>query len=452
MVPPVLTRCRCEALCGGARYCSEHCRDASAPLHGPWCNSGGSKLGQLLPQVQLAALMLLTELASRIGIAAGARSIIPTQQLLDSLALAPTRAEHDSPLLIDDAFEGLSGGMENASRRRAALVAMLESHESAESMDASLLAALVRDSVSAAEILSSSHEDEHLHEHAMQLVLRACRASVNSFSVIRTVQPSESLQVQHASFGSGIYPVASLLNHSCAPNAIVRPFVHDATLCVTATERIECGHEVTISYGPLAARTRDRATRRSELLRRYHFTCCCCACDDNQQRQHHATTSEYRCQQCGAAIESQQHDACGACRHAVPWSELREQHRLALQLVSKATHITDKLELLAESEVPRALERTIELSSQALERLTAILVPLHRDIGVAHDALARSYAMQRHSWDAAVQHCRRALECAAHSFGEHSSEVGHEYLKLAHVLLAAQADVATRSTIERYER
>lgn len=75
--------------------------------------------------------------------------------------------------------------------------------------------------------------------------------------------------------GRGNYPVASLFNHSCRPNAVV--LFDGSLLSVMAIEPIATGQEITIAYVDPA---HDRQHRQSLLMKKYAFTCQCVRCVD----------------------------------------------------------------------------------------------------------------------------------------------------------------------------
>ncbi|KAI8088764.1 uncharacterized protein BX664DRAFT_331316 [Halteromyces radiatus] len=100
-----------------------------------------------------------------------------------------------------------------------------------------------------------------------ELVQCLCRFQCNNFGV----------HDDHLfTIGEGTYPVASLINHSCRPNAIV--MFDGALLCVVAIENIQPDQEVTISYVDAA---HDRSHRQSTLFGKYFFHCDCVRCLDD---------------------------------------------------------------------------------------------------------------------------------------------------------------------------
>ncbi|KAJ9567016.1 hypothetical protein OSB04_002982 [Centaurea solstitialis] len=93
--------------------------------------------------------------------------------------------------------------------------------------------------------------------------------------------------------GTGLYPVISIINHSCSPNSVLVFEGRMAT--VRAMQRIPKGSEVLISYIETAGST---MTRQKALKEQYFFTCCCPRCiklgqhDDIEES---AVLEGYRC-------------------------------------------------------------------------------------------------------------------------------------------------------------
>lgn len=78
--------------------------------------------------------------------------------------------------------------------------------------------------------------------------------------------------------GVGIYELASLMNHSCTPNAYTCQMDGTATLYVCASEPIRHGEEICVSYVDVNDRV---AVRQRELLD-YRFICDCARCKREQ--------------------------------------------------------------------------------------------------------------------------------------------------------------------------
>lgn len=102
-----------------------------------------------------------------------------------------------------------------------------------------------------------------------------------------------------------IYQNASLLNHSCAPNAELFTFI-GSELIIRTRSRIRAGQELTISYGPTVQKTPTRA-RRAALLHTHQFRCKCEHCawpvgslTDTQRR--YLLLDAYLCPTCSHPI------------------------------------------------------------------------------------------------------------------------------------------------------
>ncbi|KAK8966740.1 Histone-lysine N-methyltransferase ASHR1 [Platanthera guangdongensis] len=91
--------------------------------------------------------------------------------------------------------------------------------------------------------------------------------------------------------GTGLYPVISIINHSCSPNSVL---VFEGRIAVVrAMQPIHKGDEILISYIEIAATTETR----QEYLKQYFFTCSCLRCIKNplEERKENAILEGYRC-------------------------------------------------------------------------------------------------------------------------------------------------------------
>ncbi|KAI7897657.1 uncharacterized protein BX663DRAFT_533712 [Cokeromyces recurvatus] len=85
--------------------------------------------------------------------------------------------------------------------------------------------------------------------------------------------------VELFAIGEGTYPIASLFNHSCHPNAVV--MFEGALACIRAIEDIQPGTEITIPYIDPA---HSRKYRQTLLHQKYFFDCQCERCLENANR------------------------------------------------------------------------------------------------------------------------------------------------------------------------
>nr|CAB3493544.1 unnamed protein product [Digitaria exilis] len=87
--------------------------------------------------------------------------------------------------------------------------------------------------------------------------------------------------------GTGLYPVISIINHSCVPNAVL--IFDGRTAYVRALQPISKDEEVSISYIETAAVTK----KRHNDLKQYFFACACPRCVKGFQED--ALLESYRC-------------------------------------------------------------------------------------------------------------------------------------------------------------
>uniref|UniRef100_A0A0E0KHZ6 MYND-type domain-containing protein n=1 Tax=Oryza punctata TaxID=4537 RepID=A0A0E0KHZ6_ORYPU len=87
--------------------------------------------------------------------------------------------------------------------------------------------------------------------------------------------------------GTGLYPVLSIINHSCVPNAVL--IFEGRTAYVRALQPISKNEEVSISYIETAATT----MKRQDDLKHYYFTCTCPRCVKDSEED--TLLEGYRC-------------------------------------------------------------------------------------------------------------------------------------------------------------
>lgn len=98
-----------------------------------------------------------------------------------------------------------------------------------------------------------------------------CQITINYFGIVSYVGTREALS------GTGLYIEASVLNHSCDPNAATVYF--GPTLVLKAIKPIATGDEITINYVDF---TLDPFRRQTALLKSFYFRCLCHRCESNE--------------------------------------------------------------------------------------------------------------------------------------------------------------------------
>eukprot|EP00800_Vazella_pourtalesii_P021923 TRINITY_DN8338_c0_g1_i1.p1 TRINITY_DN8338_c0_g1~~TRINITY_DN8338_c0_g1_i1.p1 ORF type:complete len:427 (+),score=101.73 TRINITY_DN8338_c0_g1_i1:125-1405(+) len=103
-----------------------------------------------------------------------------------------------------------------------------------------------------------------LHTTPRQMYRALGKLYTNTFSVM-----TEEL----VSIAAAVYPIASLMNHSCRPNCVQH--FSGSKITIRAIDRVEAGEELTMSYIDVIQGVEER---RDELSRGYLFRCECKTC------------------------------------------------------------------------------------------------------------------------------------------------------------------------------
>lgn len=107
----------------------------------------------------------------------------------------------------------------------------------------------------------------------MDIVKLACRINSNSHAIF---DPS---QKTNQAIGCGMFPITSILNHSCSPNAVF--FTSSSgDMVVKAIKPISEGEQIFVSYVDLFS---PRWERQGTLLTTKHFWCQCTRCESNDK-------------------------------------------------------------------------------------------------------------------------------------------------------------------------
>lgn len=99
------------------------------------------------------------------------------------------------------------------------------------------------------------------------LLIYLCRFHCNNFGIIDN---------QLFPIGEGTYPIGSLFNHSCRPNAVA--LYNGTTQMIRLIEDVNAGEEITIAYVDIA---HSRSDRTQQLADKYFFKCDCPRCSSD---------------------------------------------------------------------------------------------------------------------------------------------------------------------------
>lgn len=164
-----------------------------------------------------------------------------------------------------------------------------------------------------------------------------------------------------AEIGSAIYPVLSLINHSCDPNVVRHSY---GNICVVrAIRNIPKGSELLDNYGALCA-LEPTEVRRKKLVHQYFFTCNCQACIDDypQYTDIPSDTPVFKCDSCSGPVFmpiDNKYDMvpCSFCQHIhaltprlSTLAESDETYRMAMKdvLLSSCDNIDQNIIFLEE--------------------------------------------------------------------------------------------------------
>ncbi len=137
---------------------------------------------------------------------------------------------------------------------------------------------------------------------------------VNSFSLrhFTTSSSSSSCDLLPPSFGCGLFLSASILDHSCAPNAVA--VVRGNRVSVVATEEVGSLDEVRICY---TNNLECSEARRRHLASVWFFSCRCALCAGEDEREE--SRRAVRCAGCGGGRPLRTgclrplREQCGSC-------------------------------------------------------------------------------------------------------------------------------------------
>ena len=269
---------------------------------------------------------------------------------------------------------------------------------------------------------------ETKYQSYLELVKTVCQMDVNAHGISQCVVTTDTIEQQKV--GLGCYPTAAaMMNHSCAPNCVLK-FV-GTELQVIATQTIEANAELTISYGPHFAKMKNPVERKACLMDQYYFDCQCGACRD--ERSSDTLLQALNCLACpdgeliSSSCETMMLVHCHACKQEYQLEELRE--------------------ILQGTTVQRPAEAYF---TQRIETLSKLLGKsrAHVQLAKAHDQYAEFLA-QNQQFHKAATSCQRSIDTllALGTYSIHDIEIAYEMVKLASLYFHAHAFKECQSVI-----
>ncbi|XP_010977200.2 SET and MYND domain-containing protein 4 isoform X1 [Camelus dromedarius] len=248
---------------------------------------------------------------------------------------------------------------------------------------------------------------------------------------------TDSRQVRLA---TGLFPVISLLNHSCSPNTSVSFISTSAT--IRASQQIRKGQEILHCYGPHESRM-GVAERHQKLKSQYFFDCNCSPCEREKQSSQKGPGREaFCCHACGALLQGGDVLSCGtaSCTESVSRDHL----------VSRLQNLQQQVGMARKLLRNGKLERAIQLLLRGQHDAESFLSSEHSMVGEIEDHLARAYAALG-DWEKSAAHLQKSLRVVEACHGPSSIEMGHELFKLAQIFFNGFAIPEALNTIQKAE-
>ncbi|XP_053313081.1 SET and MYND domain-containing protein 4 [Spea bombifrons] len=232
-------------------------------------------------------------------------------------------------------------------------------------------------------------------------------------------------RTRRSRLATAMYPVLSLLNHSCDPNTNVS--FRGRCAVVRASRPIRRGEEVTHCYGPHSSRL--AVGERQKLLKaQYFFACQCEACI--QELCSIEKKSDFCCAICQSLLKGQEELQCpnATCTNGSISHQIKRDHLLVrLQQLEHTVHMAR--DQLHNNHIDVAIKILKSCSSEA----TRFLSPSHMLLGEIFDQLAQCEATKG-NWKSAALHLQKSIKLVENHYGSSSLELGHELFKLAQIL------------------
>ncbi|KAL3504091.1 hypothetical protein ACH5RR_033932 [Cinchona calisaya] len=218
--------------------------------------------------------------------------------------------------------------------------------------------------------------------------------------------------------GTGLYPVISLINHSCLPNSVL---VFEGRLAVVhAVQHIPKGTEVLISYIETAAST---MTRQKALKEQYFFTCTCPRCikagqwDDIKES---AILEGYRCKdnRCSGFLLRDSENKGFVCQECGLLREKEEIKSIAYEVKS----LSEKVSVCSPGNNTDAI-----LVYKTIEKLEMELChPFSISLMRTRETLLKIY-MELQNWKEALAYCRLVIPAYERAYQGFHPLVGLQY-------------------------
>uniref|UniRef100_A0A7N0TKN4 SET domain-containing protein n=1 Tax=Kalanchoe fedtschenkoi TaxID=63787 RepID=A0A7N0TKN4_KALFE len=218
--------------------------------------------------------------------------------------------------------------------------------------------------------------------------------------------------------GTGLYPVISIINHSCLPNAVL--VFEGRTAVVRAIQHIPIGSEVMISYIETAGNT---MTRQKALIEQYFFNCACPRCVKMGQSDdviESAILEGYRCkgEGCNGFMLRDSDDKGFICQKC---GLLRDKEEVR-QIANEIKTLSNKVENLAASDRQKAVHTYKEIEDLQMNLFHSHSINLMR----TREAILK-ILMELCEWQEALAYCRLTVPAYERVYGGVHPLLGLQY-------------------------
>ncbi|KAG9485840.1 hypothetical protein GDO78_008753 [Eleutherodactylus coqui] len=398
--------------CSLARYCTSECVDqAWKSYHCIECPLGNLLLG----------VGVFCQTALRTVLLTGYR------QVLDVLLHQAVDEEPNQPYSAD--YKSLASLLSHSEHHKAEhkFLCALTSAALCKKLNPAMLRSMGT-SLPTEDIVPLQDESREMQILGSAILLHTLQLHCNAqavFIIHEEYEESSSSLVESSKssrLATALFPVLSLLNHSCDPNTSVS--FQGTSVMVRASRSITKGEEVLHCYGP--HKSRINLEKRQKLLKdQYFFACQCEACTE-EQRLTEDNPCDFCCPKCHSLLKvgkDELHCVNVSCAHWVR----REDFLLRLQNLQRAVHKAQ--EQLHNNNLDAAIRRLMSCLSEGKEFLSQN----HMLFGEIFDQLAQAEA-SKGDWTTAAGHLKNSIQLVNQRYGPASIELGHELFKLAQIL------------------
>ncbi|KAG8450779.1 hypothetical protein GDO86_003155 [Hymenochirus boettgeri] len=218
---------------------------------------------------------------------------------------------------------------------------------------------------------------------------------------------------------TAIFPVLSMLNHSCDPNTTVS-FNGRCTI-VRANRSIKKDEEVTHCYGP--HKLRMKVEERQKLLNDQYFFMCQCEACTKENRLKETMSNEFCCPVCRSHLEGKEELHCTICTYSVA----------RFQVMSRFQQLEKNFQMGKGHLQENKADEAKKVLMMCLLEAKSFLCQNHLLLGEIFDHLAQAEASYG-NWMDAAGHLRKSINVVEFLYGPSSLELGHELFKLSQIL------------------